>query len=248
MISRREFIVTIDDFDGPLDLMLHLIKENKLDLFDLDILELANQYIAFIRDMEKLDLEIASEYLLELASLIEYKSKKLLPKENPILDSEYDGVDPDKLVERLLEYQRFKEVSVKLSELSEQRQLLIEKPQSKIVSSWVQMSETKIEPRAIYHLYLAMERCQERLKELDPLPIKVAEKEMSVQERTDQMYSLIKDLPSVFTFDDLCSDANNKVVIILTFLAVLEMIKNSELVFQLKNENLYFQRGVDYGK
>lgn len=248
MINKKEFIITIDNFDGPLDLMLHLIKDNKLDLFNLDILELANQYIAYIREMEKLDLEIASEYLLELASLIEYKSKKLLPKENPILDSEYDETDPDKLVERLLEYQRFKEVSQQLAIMSEERQMLIERPQSSLVSEWAAQSKTTVAPKAIYHLFLAMERCQNRLKELDPLPVKVAEKEMSVQERSEQMYKLIDTLPTVFSFDDLCSDATTKVIIILTFLAVLEMIKNGELVFQLKDEELYFQRGVEYGK
>ena len=73
-----KFTVTIDQFEGPLDLMLHLIKENKLDLFDLDMNVLTTQYIEFIHQMKNLHLEIASEYLSELASLIEYKSKKLL--------------------------------------------------------------------------------------------------------------------------------------------------------------------------
>lgn len=70
-----KFEVSIEQFDGPLDLMLHLVKENKLDLFDLDMDVLASQYIAFIHEMQTLHLEIASEYLEELASLIEYKSK-----------------------------------------------------------------------------------------------------------------------------------------------------------------------------
>lgn len=68
-----EFQISIDQFEGPLDLMLHLIKTNKLDLFDLDLHILANQYIAYIQQMRELKLEIASEYLSELASLIEYK-------------------------------------------------------------------------------------------------------------------------------------------------------------------------------
>ena len=75
-----EFKVTIDQFEGPLDLMLHLIKENKLDLFDLDMNVLASQYIDYIQKMEEIHLEIASEYLEELASLVEYKSRKLLPR------------------------------------------------------------------------------------------------------------------------------------------------------------------------
>ena len=80
------FKVAIEQFDGPLDLMLHLIKENKLDLFDLDISLLADQYLLYIKKFDVLHLEIASEYLVELATLIEYKSKKLFPKEEADLN------------------------------------------------------------------------------------------------------------------------------------------------------------------
>ena len=73
------FTVTIDQFEGPLDLMLHLIKDNKLDLFELDMDLLTDQYLHYLNAMESMHLEIASEYLAELAGLIEYKSKKLLP-------------------------------------------------------------------------------------------------------------------------------------------------------------------------
>ena len=75
----EDFKVSIDKFDGPLDLMLHLIRENKLDLMDLDVSELTAQYIAYLNSMETLHLEIASEYMVELATLIEYKSRKMLP-------------------------------------------------------------------------------------------------------------------------------------------------------------------------
>ena len=81
MGDSMDFLITLDQFEGPLDLMLHLIKENKLDLFDLDMNVLATQYIEYIHAMQNMHLELASEYLSELASLIAYKSKKLLPRE-----------------------------------------------------------------------------------------------------------------------------------------------------------------------
>ena len=84
-----DFKVTIDQFDGPLDLMLHLIKEEQLDLFDLDISKLTDQYLNYIHAMQQLHLDIASEYLVELATLIEYKSKKLLPNVKDELEDEY---------------------------------------------------------------------------------------------------------------------------------------------------------------
>ena len=93
-----EFTVLIDQFEGPLDLMLHLIRENKLDLFDLDMNVLTEQYLAYLETMESMHLEIASEYLGELAALLEYKSKKLLPREKVEITEEYEEDHRDRLV------------------------------------------------------------------------------------------------------------------------------------------------------
>ena len=84
------FQVNTQQFEGPLDLMLHLIKEHELDLFDLDISVLADQYLSYLNQMEHLHLEVESEYLVELATLIEYKSRKLLPKDDSKLEAEYE--------------------------------------------------------------------------------------------------------------------------------------------------------------
>ena len=86
-----DFKVTIDQFDGPLDLMLHLIKEGELDLFALDIVKLTDQYLRYIHAMQDLHLDSASEYMLELATLIESKSKKLLPNEKEELEDDYEA-------------------------------------------------------------------------------------------------------------------------------------------------------------
>ena len=86
------FQITMEQFEGPLDVMLHLIKENKLDLFDLDMNVLTTQYLAYLDAMESLHLEIASEYLSELAGLIEYKSKTLLPRAKVEISEEYEGL------------------------------------------------------------------------------------------------------------------------------------------------------------
>ena len=98
----EEFKVTIENFDGPLDLMLHLIKEKELDLFDLDVNVLTDQYMAYLNAMNEMHLEVASEYLVELASLIEYKSKKLLPKDQSELEDEYEEDPRENLIKRLI--------------------------------------------------------------------------------------------------------------------------------------------------
>ena len=125
------FTVTIDQFEGPLDLMLHLIKDNKLELFELDMDVLTDQYLQYLNAMESMHLEIASEYLAELAGLIEYKSRKLLPREKVVIEEEYEEDQREKLVRRLLEYQRYKEVSEQFEQKYEERQLLMSKPMYK---------------------------------------------------------------------------------------------------------------------
>ena len=106
----EEFSVTINQFDGPLDLMLHLIHEKELDLMNLDVNELASQYIAYIHSMQRLHLEIAGEYLAQLASLLEYKSRQLLPNSKEELEDHYEQDTREALVRRLLEYRQFKEI------------------------------------------------------------------------------------------------------------------------------------------
>lgn len=131
------FTVTIDQFEGPLDLMLHLIKDNKLDLFELDMDLLTDQYLHYLNAMESMHLEIASEYLAELAGLIEYKSKKLLPREKVVIEEEYEEDQREKLVRRLLEYQRYKEISEQFEQKYEERQLMMSKPMSEETQKWL---------------------------------------------------------------------------------------------------------------
>jgi len=244
---KPEFIVTIDKFEGPLDLMIHLIQENKLDLFDLDVAALTTQYIGYIKAMEELNLEIASVYLVELANLLEYKSKKLLPKEKAELDDSYE-VDPDELVARLVEYKKYKEISLELDRLAKEREKMLEKPASSLIDQWISEADTRIEPLAVYHLFNAMERCHKRLAVIEPLRIQTAEKEMTIEERIEQVIFLIECLPDVFSFEALCADADSRIIVIMTFLAVLEMLKNQLLVYNIKSDTIYFRRGTAYGK
>ena len=102
------FAVETVKFEGPLDLMLHLIREQQLDIFDLDMDILTDQYIEYIHKMERLEIDIESQYLVELATLIEYKSKKLLPKPSEEIESEYEEDPKERLIRRLIEYQKFK--------------------------------------------------------------------------------------------------------------------------------------------
>ena len=230
-------------FEGPLDLMLHLIHEQQLDIFDLDMSVLTQQYIEYLHAMEELHLEIESEYLVELATLIEYKSKKLLPKKED--EQEEDLEDPkDKLVRRLLEYQKFKEVSHTLYDSFVERQDQLSKPVS--FDEVVKLSndnDQKVEGDP-YDLLKAMNKVLRRLQLSRPLDIKFTQKELSTEDRILQIKARLKDLPDTFSFETLLEDCDNIHEYVITFIAILDMAKDHYLTFSVDDsENIWFSRG-----
>lgn len=242
-----KFTVTIDQFEGPLDLMLHLIKENKLDLFDLDMNVLTTQYIEFIHQMKDLHLEIASEYLSELASLIEYKSKKLLPREEVQVEEEYEEDQRTKLVARLVEYQKYKEISEKLRIDYENRQKHFTRSVSPLVEQWsIPIESDTLENQSPYELLKAMNRVLQRMILLKPYETKVTIKELSVEERLEQIKERLKDSNNTISFETLCDDCSSLHMVIVTFLSILDLIHQKWLDFTIDSEDhIYVKRGIE---
>lgn len=232
------FEITIDQFEGPLDLMLHLIKENKLDLFDLNMDTLTDQYLAYLNTMEAMHLEVASEYLSELAGLIEYKSKKLLPREKVLIEEEYEEDQRDKLVKRLLEYQRFKEVSQIFQKQYEDRQKLMSKPMSQETGQWMKVIVDENVQGNPYDLVKAMNKVLRRLALSQPYETKVTVKEMSVDERKAQMIQRLSHWSGKMSFETLCSDCTNLHMVIVSFLAVLDMIRLKLITYMIDEEEM----------
>ncbi|NBK99023.1 MAG: chromosome segregation protein ScpA, partial [Erysipelotrichia bacterium] len=202
------FEIKSESFEGPLDLMLHLIKENKLDLFDLDMNVLCDQYLHYINAMESMHLEVASEFLSELAGLIEYKSKKMLPKEKAEITEEYEEDQREKLVKRLLEYQRFKEVSQEFSKKYEERQKLMSKPMSEKTSEWVNTLKEEDFVGNPYDLIKAMNRVIRRMSLEIVQETVMHVSEMSVEERDEQIRNRFAAINTKISFEDLCDDCD----------------------------------------
>lgn len=246
----QEFTVTIDQFQGPLDLMLHLIREKKLDLFNLDLDVLADQYIAYIHQMEKLNLEIAGDYLAEMAGLVEYKSRRLLPKPPGDLEDNYEEDTREALIQRLLEYQRYKEVTAAFQALREERSLQYDKPESEVAEFYRRQGGQESGPRegTMAELLKAMNQCIRRYQIAQPLPVSVAHKEISMEEREGQLRGIIRRLGRQFTLEDLCADCRDVYLVIVTFLAVLDMMKNGELAAGSSGGSVLLRRGAEYGQ
>ena len=241
------FTVETMRFEGPLDLMLHLIREQELDIFDLDMEVLTDQYIKYLHEMEKLELEVESEYLVELATLIEYKSKKLLPKPADDLADEYEEDPKDRLVRRLLEYQKYKEVSSILYDSFIERQDQLSKPVSfdQVVKN-SNLDDQKLEGNP-YDLLKAMYKVLRRLQLSKPFETRFTAKEISTEDRILQIKARLIDLPETFSFETLLEDCNSVHEYIVTFLAVLDMAKDHVLVFSVDaNEDIWFRRGSEH--
>ena len=239
------FEVSTMRFEGPLDLLLHLIHENELDIFDLDMSVLTDQYIEYLHQMEKLDIEVESEYLVELSRLIELKSLKMLPK--PETDEDDYEEDPrDRLVKRLLEYQKYKEVTKALYDAFTERQFQLSKPISvDEIKNTGLSDDVKIEGDP-YDLLKAMNKVLRRLQLQKPLETKFARKELSAEDRVLQIKARLKSLPDTFNFDTLIDDCKEVREVVVTFLAILDMAKNHYLVFKVdENETIWFKRGTN---
>lgn len=222
----------INEFEGPLDLLLHLIKESKMDIMNIEIEEITKQYMDYLKEQEKMNLEIASEYLIMASELIELKSKLLLP--NPKVEAEEgEEIDPrEDLVNRLLEYQAYKEITKVLKEKEELRKEIYTKSPENI-KNYVE-EETKLSSDiTLDDLVEAFKKYLERKKDNKPLKTKVTTNEISVSSRRLEIKSILKDKKKISFFK--LFPIVNKEYIVATFLAILEMAKNKELMITQKN-------------
>ncbi len=245
MESLMNFEVTLEQFNGPLDLMLYLIKDKKLDLFDLNILELANQYITFINQAQEQKLEVASEYMSELAGLIEYKSKRLLPRDKSELDANaVDDAETD-LVRRLVEYQRYKDVSIELAQRYEERSKQFSKPVSAGLFKQLrqELNDTITYEQTPYDLMSAMTKVLERFKIANPQDVSIERVELSVDD-------VIEDLRRKFTNDKvykletLLQESYSLQHLLVSFLAVLDMLRMGELRVNFQGDDVFLRGGI----
>ncbi len=225
-----DYCFTIDKFSGPLDLLLHLIKQSNIDIYDIKIEEITNQYLDYIKKMEELNLNIASAYLVMAAELIEMKAAMLLPKPE-ILEDEYEEDPKEKLIQRLIEYQNYKEITSKFHELELERQQYYTKKSSDI-------SDYEINPNlsddiSLNDLIKAFEQFLNRQEANKPLNTKIATKEYSITKRSKEIKDLLKKNKKVI-FTDLF-DVKTKSYIIVTFLSILVLAKNNELKIVQEN-------------
>lgn len=243
-----EYQVTVDQFTGPLDLLLHLIKEHDMDLLDLDVAAVCDQYLAYIQTMDPSLLEAVSEYLVMAAWLIEMKSKLLLPK--PEIDEEDDyEAERKRMIERLIEKNRINGILEAFEASYDKRQTMHSKIPSALEEYLPSGEETIPEGMEVYDLIKAMQRVMQRRALLLPLESKIARVEISIDERTEQIRSyFLRHKDKTVDFEDLF-DEGDRYFAIVTFLSILVLVKNSELLItQSGNFEKIYLKGTSYGQ
>ena len=215
-----EFKIRIPDFEGPLDLLLFFIKRDELDIYDIPIAHITREFLSYIHLMQMLDLELAGEFIVTAAMLMQIKARMLLPKTES--EEGDEGIDPrTELTQRLLEYKRFKDAAASL----EQRE-----------SDWskVYTRETEVTPELPpddqpllfdFHLFDLLAALKDVLNRVPDAGIEITAEAVSI---TDKIATILARLESVdsLLFADLFDGSTTKAHIIATFMALLELMKN----------------------
>lgn len=221
-----DYKIMINEFEGPMDLLLHLIKKSDINICDISIEEITKQYLDYINEMEKLDLDIASEYLIMAAELIEMKSSILLPKQE-IEEDEYEEDPREKLIRRLIEYKQYKEKLPEFKQLEMDRKQMYSKDPSDLSHFRIVEENIDLGDIGIEDLMNAFNKFLERKKLEQPLNTKITKKEYSVGERSTEIRNILKQKKKI-EFEELFEEVN-KDYIVVTFLSILTLAKKQEL-------------------
>ena len=219
--------IKINNFDGPLDLLWHLIKAHKMDIYDINIEKITKEYLSFINKHKELTIDGASEYLVMASELIHLKSKLLLNKNDEEEDAEYEINTEDDLRNRLIEYEKLKAAADRLVELGDKRKEVLTKLPSNL-SEYADKSVKLSSDITLDDLLKAFEGYLNRKKLDEPVNKAVTKRELSVEDRCLSIKSYLHNRGKV-NFLDLFDEVD-KPYVIVTFLGILNLVKSREAV------------------
>ncbi len=217
----------INDFEGPLDLLLHLVKKEKMDIYEIEISKIIEEYLDIIHKMQNLNIDFASSYLVMAAELLHLKSKLLLNQSYDDEEEEYEFANEDDLKNKLIEYQMYKDITEDFKLLSEKRSEVYTKGPSNI-SEYNEnnvLNNNDITLEDLINAFLEFKKREEQNK---PIDTKIARKELSVKERVSTIRKLLAKKAKL-NFKELFDDFSKEYVVV-TFLSILDMSKNKEII------------------
>jgi segregation and condensation protein A len=222
-----EYKVKFEVFEGPLDLLLYLIKKQEVDIYEVNLTQLATQFIEYIDVMRMLDLEIAGEFLVMASTLMYIKSRELLPVDQQVqAEDEEEGEDPRwELIRQLVEYKKFKDAAAQLQQLEERQENVYRREAPKPVFE----QEPAKPDVSIFDLINAVSAILKRVAEREGDQREIFEDKWSVSEKIEMLARVIASKPRV-KFSELFEGATSRTEVVVTFLAMLELIRLKQIV------------------
>lgn len=220
-----DYSIKIDKFEGPMDLLLHLIKESNIDIYDISINDITKQYMDYLNKMEELNINVASSYLVMAAELMEIKSKSLLPHNNEESNEEDEEVSRENLINRLIEYKKYKEMMPIFREMESDRKNIYVKSPSNMSEYY---EENFMDNREDINLLVeAFRKYLSRIEKEKPVTTKIVNREYSISDRKRSIKNILREKKQV-KFSELFTEYNISYVVV-TFLSVLELVKDREV-------------------
>ncbi|PKM43601.1 MAG: segregation/condensation protein A [Firmicutes bacterium HGW-Firmicutes-8] len=223
--------IKLEVFEGPFDLLFHLIEENEVDIYDIPIAKITEQYLDYISTMQMLDLDVASEFLVMAANLLSIKARMLLPKP-PAVDDESgleEDYDPrDELVEKLLEYKKFKVMAEYLQEKETFMNTVYTRPNEEEAFLHLFSEENPLEGISLFNLLDSLQEVLDRAAEQE-LTGEIPRDEVTIRDKMKEIMRRLFFQKQGITFKDLFRSKVSRVEIIVTFLALLELIRRGRL-------------------
>lgn len=241
MILVNTYSVKIDAFEGPLDLLLHLINQAEVDIYDIPVAQITDQYVTYIETMQELELDIASEYLVMAATLLAIKSQMLLPKQEELFEEEWtldEEEDPrEELMNRLIEYRKYKEAANELKEKEKERSLIYTRAPDELDEYVTEEERRKlaISDVTLFDMLGAYQKLMRRKALLAPRTKTVKSQDYSIEDKIEYVLKRISDLNRPCHFEELFVERDRGQVV-MTFLAILELMK-TKTIRCVQNEN-----------
>jgi len=225
--------IKLEIFEGPFDLLLFLIRKHEVDIYDIPIHEITEQFLEYIELMKILDLEIAGEFIEMVALLMNIKARMLLPKPVGMSDEEYE--DPrTELVERLIEYKKFKEAASEISEYeSKRRKLFSRKSFEKYFIKKEISTEEYLNDVSLFDLLLALKKALDNMPKITEH--QVTRIDVTIEQQTEYILNKFASTSAIL-FSELINKLKEKIVIIVTFMALLDLINKRQLTVK-QSEN-----------
>ncbi len=235
MSTAPSYQIKLDQFEGPFDLLLFFIERDELDIYNIPITTITNDFLSHIHDTEKLNIELSSEFILFISTLMRIKAKMLLPRKE--VDADGNEIDPRmELVDKILEYKKFKEASIKMAELEAERMLMLKR--GNVQKELAQIGEdagegTEIQTITVYKLMKAFEKVIQRIQQRNNKPVHtVVQYNYTMEACRDYMLDLAA-AEKTISFEKIFEVCNDRIHAIFLFLNMLELVQQKFLMIMI---------------